>query len=315
MKTYSFALALCGLALPAAACDLCAIYNVDAARGIRNHGFSISLAEQYTHFGTLQDNGEEVHDPSHQYLDSLIAQTVLSYTFNDWAGLQLNIPVIAREFKRPILFFQDHGNESGLGDISLVGNFTPVRHETMQTTFNWNVFGGVKFPTGDAHRLKEEFVEIEIEGAPESGIHGHDLTLGSGSYDGIIGTGFYARYRRGFFDASVQYSIRSTGDFDYRFANDLMWAGGPGVFVVLEETWTAAVQFVVSGEDKGMDHFQGEKATDTGITSVFVGPQVNVTWSDKLSAQIGADIPVLLNNTALQEVPDYRLRGAVTWHF
>jgi hypothetical protein len=28
--------------------------------------------------------------------------------------------------------------------------------------------------------LKEEFHEIEIEGAPESGIHEHDLTLGTG---------------------------------------------------------------------------------------------------------------------------------------
>jgi hypothetical protein len=315
MKTYSLALAVCGMALPVAACDLCSVYNIDAAEGTRNHGFSVSLAEQFTHFGTVQVNGREVRDPSHQYLDSVVAQAVLGYTFNDWATVQLNIPVIAREFKRPVGFFTDHGHESGLGDISILGHFTPYRYEKMNTTFSWSVFAGVKFPTGDSDRIKEEFNEIEVEGAPESGIHGHDLALGSGSYDGLIGTGIYVRHRRGFFNASVQYSIRTEGDFKYRYANDLMWSGGPGVFLVLEEEWTASLQFVVSGEDKGMDRFQGEKAADTGITSVFVGPQANFTWSDKLSAQVGVDIPVLLNNTALQAVPDYRVRGAVTWRF
>ena len=314
MKTFSVGLFLAG-AVAAPACDLCSIYNVNAAEGTRNHGFSFSLAEQYTHFGTVQEDGREVSNPSHQYLDSLIAQAVLGYTFNDWATVQLNIPVIAREFKRPVGFYTDHGNESGQGDLALVGHFTPVRYEKMHTTFNWSVFGGVKFPTGDSHRLKEEFNEIEVEGVPESGIHGHDLALGSGSYDGVIGTGFYARYRRAFFDATVQYSIRSEGDFNYRYANDLMWSAGPGVFVVLEENWTASLQFVASGEDKGMDHFQGEKALDTGITSVFVGPQASFTWSDKFSAEVGVDFPLLLNNTAFQAVPDYRIRGALTWRF
>jgi len=303
------------MAMPAAACDLCAIYNINAAEGTRNHGFSISAAEQFTHFGTVQEDGREVPNPSHQYLDSFNTQAVLGYTINDWATVQLNIPIIARQFQRPVGFYTDHGHESGLGDLSLLGHFTPVRYEKMHTTFNWSVFGGVKFPTGDSHRLKEEFNEIEVEGAPESGIHGHDLALGSGSYDGVIGTGFYARHRRVFFEAAVQYSIRSEGDFNYRYANDLMWSAGPGVFVVLEENWTASVQFVASGEDKGMDHFQGEKALDTGITSIFVGPQLNFTWSDKLSAEVGVDLPVLLNNTAFQAVPDYRVRGAVTWRF
>jgi hypothetical protein len=113
----------------------------------------------------------------------------------------------------------------------------------------------------------------------------------------------------------VHYSIRSCGDFDYRYANDLSWEGGPGVFILFNETWTAALRFVVSGEDKGLDEFRGGKAEDTGITSVYVGPQLNVTWSDHLSAHVGVDLPVLLDNTAVQIVPDYRIRGAITWRF
>ena len=39
---------------------------------------------------------------------------------------------------------------------------------------------GAKFPSVESSRLKR-FHEIEIDGAPESGIHEHDLTLGTGS--------------------------------------------------------------------------------------------------------------------------------------
>lgn len=314
MKTLSVGLFLAG-AVSVPACDLCSIYNVDAAEGSRNKGFSLSVAEQFTHFGTLQDEGHRVPNPTHQYENSSVSQVVLGYTFNDWATVQFSLPVIYREFKRPEGFAIDRGNESGIGDASLLANFTPIRLEHMHSTFNWSVFGGVKFPTGDSSRIKEEFHEVEVPGAPESGIHGHDLALGSGSVDGVIGTAFYARYRRGFFNASMSYSIRTEGDFNYRYANDLTWSGGPGVFLILEEKWTASLQFVVSGEDKGLDKFGHDKAGDTGITSVYVGPQINVTWSDKLSASVGVDLPVVLDNTELQAVPDYRVRGSITWRF
>lgn len=297
------------------ACDLCSIYNINVAEGTRDKGFSLSVAEQFTRFGTLQDEGDHVPNPTHQYLNSSVSQALLGYTFNDWATVQLNVPVIFREFKRPEGFMIDRGTESGLGDISLLGNFTPVRLEQMHSTFNWSVFGGVKFPTGDSSRLKEEFNEVEFPGAPESGIHGHDLALGSGSYDGVVGTSVYGRYQRAFGNASMQYSIRGCGDFHYRYANDLIWSGGPGALLVLNDNWTASLQLVVSGEDKGLDRFGGARAEDTGITSVYIGPQFNLTWSDKLSANVGVDIPLLLDNTALQAVPDYRIRGALTWRF
>src|ERR1041385_4827815 len=275
MKSFHFYLFLAGAA-SVPACDLCSIYNVNAAEGTRNTGLSASLAEQFTHFGTLQENGGKVSNPTHQYLNSSISQIVLGYTFNDWAAVQFNAPIIYREFKRPEGFTIDHDRESGLGDVSLLANFTPLRVEHMHSTFNWSVFGGVKFPTGDSRRIKEEFNEVEVPGAPESGIHGHDLALGSGSYDGIVGSTFYGQIGRAFFNASMQYSLRTRGDFHYRYANDLTWNGGPGAFLILNEDWTASLQFVVSGEDKDLDDFHGVDAEDTGITSVFVGPQINV---------------------------------------
>jgi len=95
----------------------------------------------------------------------------------------------------------------------------------------------------------------------------------------------------------------------------LSWWGGPGIFLALNESYTVALQLNVSGEHKGRDTFQEQKADDTGITSVFLGPQVSVTWGERLSAELGVDVPVSIDNTALQSVADYRLRAAVNWRF
>jgi hypothetical protein len=61
-----------------------------------------------------------------------------------------------------------------------------------------------------------------VPGAPESGIHGHDLTLGTGSYDGILGGQTSLRYKNLFFEAETQSTLRGDGAHQYHFANDLV---------------------------------------------------------------------------------------------
>jgi hypothetical protein len=74
------------------------------------------------------------------------------------------------------------------------------------------------------------------------------------------------------------------------------------------------LQFVVSGEHKDVDRFRGQAAEDTGITSVFLGPRVIAAFG-KISAEIAVDLPVSIDNTALQVVPDYRIRGGIAIRF
>jgi len=83
----------------------------------------------------------------------------------------------------------------------------------------------------------------------------------------------------------------------------------------LSDSFTLSLQANVSGETKGRDTFQGAKAEDTGITAVYLGPEILLTWRDKLSVEFGVDLPVSIDNTALQIVPDWRVRGALTWRF
>lgn len=297
------------------ACDLCAVYSAAEAHGEIGRGIYAGAAEQFTHFATLQEDGNEIPDEVGQRLDSSITQIFAGYNFNNRVGVQLNVPLISRTFKRAEGFDIDRGTEPGLGDILLTAHLNAYRYEEMDWTFSWNLLGGVKLPTGDSARLAEELDEVEVPDAPESGVHGHDLALGSGSVDGLIGSSVYARWKRVFIGASVQYAIRTEGDYDYQFANDLTWSGGPGVLLALKDDYTVSLQANCTGETKGKDTLAGEDAADTGITSVFLGPELIATWKDKLSAELGFDLPVSIDNTAVQLVPDYRVRAALTWHF
>lgn len=307
-----------GLALAlarAAACELCSAYAEDDAHSVARAGWSFSAATQFTHFATLRDRGDKVFDPAAQRIDSAITQTVVAYRFNERFTAQVNVPFIARSFRRPDGFAIDRGHESGLGDASLLGRWTALRREAENISFSASLLAGVKFPTGSARRLAEEFSEMEIPGAPESGVHGHDLTLGTGSTDALFGAQLFVRTGRAFATATLQYAVRRTGRYDYRFANDLTWEIAPGVRFDFAPDRTLALQAVVSGDHKGTDTFRGERADDTGITAVYAGPRLTYTRTAKFNAELGLDFPVHLDNTALQLTPDYKLRASVTWGF
>ena len=95
----------------------------------------------------------------------------------------------------------------------------------------------------------------------------------------------------------------------------MTWSVGPGCYLALEDEYSITFQLVTSGEYKGKDKLGGATANDTGLTAVYLGPQLGMSWSEHLSAYLGADLPVMLENTSLQTVPDFKIRAGVTWHF
>jgi hypothetical protein len=304
MKILVSAVLAGAIAQPVLGCDLCAIYAATEAQGGAGREFFGGVAEQFTEFGSLYENGHPIAGQG-QYIHSSISQVFAGYNLSDRFSLQLNLPIIYRAFGSDTM----HGTESGIGDLSLTGNFKVYEKLSKAFTFNWTVLGGVKFPTGDSSMLN-----TPDEDLPE-GIGGHDLALGSGSYDGIIGTGIYAYRKRAFLSASVQYAIRSEGDFHHQYANDLTWFGGPGYYLLLSDDYTLALQAVVSGETKGKDTFSGVPDPDSAETLVYLGPQINFTWRNKLSAQLAADFAVSRDNSGTQVLPDYRIRAAFSWRF
>jgi hypothetical protein len=324
-------------AAPALACDVCAIYTATEVSQGRT-GFRAGVAEQFTRYDTERLNGEEI--PSFgEHLNSSITQFLLGYQFTDRFGLQLNIPFIARTFRRLEDGGLMNGDSIGAGDLSLIGNLLAFSNATEHSVFLFHLLGGLKLPSGNPDFLAEELPVLTAATTPrrgisshstaaphhdgdpsgggrqEGGIHGHDLALGSGSVDGIVGGSIYWSYDRFFVSAALQYAVRRPGAFEYQFANDLTWEGGPGWYAILSHDYTLGVEAVLSGETKGNDTQAGQHLDDTAITALYVGPGVRFTWGTQLSLEMSGDLPVVQHNTSLQIVPNFRFRGGIVWRF
>jgi hypothetical protein len=325
-------------ASPAAGCDVCAIYVATEVAQSRS-GFRLGLWEQWSHITTERLNGEII--PSFgERLDSVTTQLLFGYQLTPRVGLQLALPLIARTWRRLDNGVFENGSTFGPGDLSLLGTLQAYAHHDDRNVLLLNLIGGLKLPSGDPEFLREELEPVgppagpgvPLRGIPQhggedddhdappgrrlfGGIHGHDLALGSGSVDGILGAATYASRDRFFMTVVVQYAVRREGAFGYQYANDLTWWGGPGWYPVLRHDYTLGLQMILSGETKGKDTQMGERLDDTAITALYFGPGVRFSWSTQLSAELYADLPVLQNNTALQTVPTFRLRGGLVWRF
>jgi hypothetical protein len=325
--------ALC--APPLRACDMCSVYSAMQAQSGGTKGFFSGVVEQYTYSGTLQNNGQEVANTYGQYLSDSVTTVFAGYQLNESLDLQFNVPLIYRSYQRPVGSVIQTGTESGLGDASLIGNFTAYRKIEKDFSINWSVLAGVKFPTGDTSRLGD--AEYHSTGgshgfhaatgssgatatttavqATNNGVWSHSLALGSGSLDGVVGTSVSARWKRAFFNAGVQYSVNTEGDYSHQYANDLTWQGGPGFYFALKEDYTLSLQAVVSGDNRGDDTFSGVPDGHSAETIVYLGPQISFTWREKLSVLAAVDLPVSIANDGLQVVPDYKVRAAIRWNF
>jgi hypothetical protein len=308
------AVVLCAEAI--SACDLCSVYRALETRESRP-GWYAGVFEQFSRFTTLRDDGERVPNQANQFLDSSITQLVLGHQFNRQLGAQLNVPVIYRSFRRPHDDKIERDTEAGPGDVTLLAHARVFEHHGEKTTMLASALLGVKFPTGNSRRLREELEEDhhDVDHGPQSGVHGHDLALGSGSYDVVLGAETFARWKRFFAAAAVQYAARTKGDFDYKFANELTGRAGPGVYVLLGHEAALGLQCLVAGEWKPKDQLNGKPVRDTGITAVYLGPALTASRGRHLSTDVAVEFPVLQETTDLQIVPDYRVRAAVLWRF
>jgi hypothetical protein len=288
-------------------------------------------------FHTLQFEGQEVSGPNPDFLDRSITHLVPGYNFSKRFGVSLNVPLVYHSFQRSDIryavngadvFFTERGTESGLGDTALIGRFAVLEFSRMKYGITINVLGGVKLPTGDSERLKDEVEQSQIfaarlpPGTPHdplghsrSFVHQHDLALGSGSFDGITGVTMNSHWQRWFFNSQFQYYWRTEGESSFQYGNELMVSGGPGCYVLLIEKFTLSLQANAAYETFARDRLLGQKSDATEMTGWYVGPQILFASGHHLSARVGADLPVRIENNGRQAVADFRFYASVGWRF
>lgn len=311
------------------ACELCAINNATSARA-ESTGFVFTLGEQYIYEHTQQLRGQPVATQPHtflndQYLDTSVTHLIPGYNFNRDLGVSLNVPLVRKEYSYYRFGDLDNttGKSEGLGDLALVLRWTPWAVQKMTHSVRFNLFGGVKAPTGDTRRLREDvqqeafFDQVFGPGHDHtfSAVHSHDLALGSGSYDGIFGATANARWKKLFGTAEAQYYLRTHGELDFKFGDAVMLSGGPGMYVVVGSAFTLGVQGVMRYENTERSLYGSKPSGQTGMREIYAGPEVFVTAGPSFSAKFGGDLPVDIRNNGLQIVPDWRVHASVTWSF
>jgi hypothetical protein len=336
----------------ARACDVCAIYTATEMQENRS-GFRIGVAEQYSRFTTRIPDATGEPEDEGEYLKGSTTQVLLGWDPRTLFGFQLNLPIITRSYRRiedGVLVgdrIQDgilvHGSETGIGDVSVVGILRPWSWTNERSVLRLSLLTGLKLPTGDSSRLREEeenraraqaggtaasaamqpgrrrVVQADhIPAGSPSGINGHDLALGSGSWDGVFGISAYGSFDRMFLTTNAQYSLRSEGQFGYQYGNEVNWFVTLGGYVLLRHDATLALQLVTSGSYQRPDSLDGtstaaEGEGDVSRLWVFVGPGMSFTWGTSLAAEIAGDIPVEHRDLGL--IPEYRIRGGLTYRF
>lgn len=304
------------------ACDPCALHGVMSIGDLREGNFVVGVTEQITNFESVYYEGRKVTNPQSQDLNSSITQVNMGYALSDRTSLQLSVPLIYRDYRRAIEGGGvERGSESGLGDASLIANYLVSDCNGLESKFRWQVFGGLKFPTGDSTRLKEELAPGHSHdfsaGIPEDSnvIHGHDIALGSGSVDVILGTGMSVQQSRWFVDAAAQYFIRTEGDYNYQIGDDLLWNVSPGRYLSVGHEHSIALSARLSGELKLKDELSGVKAADTRVNTVFLGPRLDVTIGEALTLNAALEFPIDVDNSSLQIVPTRRAIIGVNFKF
>jgi len=356
MKTVSFRHALAGfltvlsITRDARACDLCALYTAIQVENPVEGALRLGVAEQFTDLDRIQRDGRYVANSANQYLKSSVTQVTAQYDPSEATSLQLVLPVIGRSYRRIEDGVAARGSDVGIGDVSLLAHYVPLRYADGDTLARLRLFAGVELPTGDAHRLGEESAPghhgdegaIEesdghadehgdgvashalankhngVDHGPgvENAIHGHDLALGSGSFDFPLGAGLFTQWNRFIFASDIQYNIRTEGAYSYRYANDWVWGVAVGRYLYLDDDSQIALRARLSGQYKDMDTGKGgAEFSDTAFNGKFLGPEITAMVNHRLQGLMALDIPVDVNNSDLQITPGYRLRAALTYRF
>lgn len=305
------------------ACDPCGMHNSVQVPGVMNslrstglqpNAWTLGASEQFSTFSVRGENELRTTETDLELIRNLsITQFTAAYNVSSQVAFQVNAPLVVRDYEHFERFAKVRDTEAGLGDMSFLGTYSPYSWSDVESRVFLAGFAGVKVPTGDTGSLTRM---VSDDGSSASTqIQGRGLTLGTGSVDVPLGLVAYGRSGRLQLFSSAQYTIRTEGAADYRFANDLSWSAAPGWLFIIGEEESIAASLVVSGESKSGDHVDGELLPKTAVNNVYMGPEVFYSITGSVSMLLGVDLPISVDVGGAAVKPETRSRAMVTVAF
>jgi hypothetical protein len=290
------------------------VMNALRTTGLQPGAWTLGAQEQFSTFDVRGENDLRTTQKDLELIRNLsVTQFSLAYNVTDQLSIQTNLPLIGRSYDRFERFKKVRDSEIGLGDGSIFTTYSPYSYNDIDTRFFIAGLAGVKLPTGDTGSLKR--ITQESGDDAQTLIQGRGLTLGTGSVDIPLGIVSYARSGRALIFSSAQYTIRNEGAADYRFANDFVWSAAPGWLFLIGEERSLSLSAVLSGEHKGSDHVDGVLLPRTATSNLYLGPELFYSASNRVSAQLGIDLPIALDVGGAAVQPETRTRIALSYSF
>ncbi len=314
------------------ACEACVSYSAPSSLEGDSGDWHMSFFSRYSVLDqrldgsdTLADNGEEI--------TSWYNIATLGYSLSPKVQLNLAVPILSRDFTKLDDGHFVSGSESGLGDMNLRASWTTILSKVDDTAQALTLTAGIKAPTGDTDRL-DEGSDHEEEGhgsmghdevdssqdAMDSGHHGssaisgHDLTLGSGSWDVFAGIQWRHEQEAFSADAKILYYLRTEGDHGYQYSDDVFVTAHIGRALLSTDTGSLRGRVGLSGEFRDADEQYGEKIEHTDLDSIYGTATFTVSHNAWI-AELGVDIPIYEHVADVTLVPEFRTRAAIGVQF
>jgi hypothetical protein len=303
------ALSLFVSALPSAhahcGCNDTAVLCLCPTAGQEAKPGSVSAAVGVTVIDYERKIGPGTHPHGAEYdLRSYHTQLSLSYQAGERLRLQLNVPALVRETSGE----GAPKTEDGLGDLSLFGIARLWKSESGRL----DAFLGVEAPTGDTDGL-DPGEHHDAGSAPAKPAHAtaQEMTLGSGSWDVILGLGGQWATGPLAWGAEAAYRLNQEGDFDFEFGDELVWRVGP----FLDLCPGAQLGVEASGVHRERDRRDGQSVDVSGSDWVFVGPSLRASTASGWMGVLAVDLPVDIQVNKQQMAPEWRGRLSVAKTF
>jgi hypothetical protein len=278
-------------------------YNLQGGLHLRLYNEYINQDKVYfgsklSSIGAVPEEHDEVST-----LNSITAFQ-LQYGINDRLDVGFIVPYIHREHNH---IHHDDGqwenwNFSGLGDISVLGNYAIIV-PTMDKEFYLGISAGIKVPTGVTNAVNAEGEVAEVTIQP-----------GSGSFDELVGLNFSYplftikttekdEYSTIPLVVGLSYKIAGKGTDHYRYGNSLIVTAGTDYQFTKKASLSLQFNFRNLGyADTGTT---GEPRDNSGGTWVYLSPGLNLNLTDNLSFFGTIQLPIYINVHGLQQISNF----------
>lgn len=295
------------------ACYPCSILNVSKMESLEAGSSRFSLSERYISYDQAQDLAYAERRDNEFVRSFSITQIGYGYAVTDRLELDIYLPVIHRRADSVEALDSEKERDFGIGDLVLASNLKVYD----DVGDNWSVDSGftfgVKLPTGDTDRISDE-VNTRHHPAVISG-SANNLVFGTGSTDLILGFSAIANYEKLLALATFQYTFRTEGEDDYKFADDIIGMTGLGHYLLMEDDYSLALAAMLSAEKKPEDSVGAQTLNGTEYFDLYVGPSALVSLGTKLSGELGFDFKVNNQSQGAIITPDWRLKFDLAYKF